>query len=345
MSVNGPKIIRAVVLIAVIGAAGVLALVPETRERALSWITGNGDEAADIVLYGNVDIRELELAFRQAGRIDSMAFDEGDTVSAGTVMAELDGSTYRDALAAAEAAVRQSQAELDKLVAGNRPEEIAQAEALVRQTEATLRNAERDYERKLQLFGSKTVSEGAVDAAQAARDEARALLSARRETLALLNDGARKEDIAAAAAALAAADARLAQAKTALSDTKLSTPSDAVVLSRIREPGSMVAAGSAVYSLSLRDPVYIRAYAGEVELGRLAPGTAVEIRTDSSDRVYEGQIGFVSPRAEFTPKSVETTDLRTDLVYRLRIVVQGDDTGLYQGMPVTIRVPGPVSGN
>ena len=93
-----------------------------------------------------------------------------------------------------------------------------------------------------------------------------------------------------------------------------------------------------VYTLSLGSPVYIRAYASERHLGRVAPGTKVTVRTDSSDKIYEGQIGFVSPRAEFTPKSVETTDLRTDLVYRLRIVVSNPDQALRQGMPVTVLV-------
>jgi HlyD family secretion protein len=110
------------------------------------------------------------------------------------------------------------------------------------------------------------------------------------------------------------------------------------VLTRVREPGSMVSAAAPVYTLSLRDPVYVRAYVGERQLGQVVPGTAVTVRSDSSDKTYQGQVGFVSPRAEFTPKSVETTELRTDLVYRLRIVVADPDDALRQGMPVTIQV-------
>ncbi len=100
----------------------------------------------------------------------------------------------------------------------------------------------------------------------------------------------------------------------------------------------MVASSTPVYTLSLRDPVYVRAYVSEPDLGRIAPGVAVRVHTDSSDKVYRGQIGFISPRAEFTPKTVETTDLRTDLVYRLRVVVADADEGLRQGMPVTVDV-------
>src|SRR3546814_9724709 len=86
----------------------------------------------------------------------------------------------------------------------------------------------------------------------------------------------------------------------------------------------MVASQSAVYSLSLDKPVYVRAYVAEPDLGRVAPGTPVRVRSDSSDKAYQGQVGFVSPRAEFTPKTVETPELRTDLVYRLRVVIDGD---------------------
>jgi HlyD family secretion protein len=89
----------------------------------------------------------------------------------------------------------------------------------------------------------------------------------------------------------------------------------------------------------LRDPIYIRAYVDEPHLGRLAPGAHVTVTTDSSDKVYDGTIGFISPRAEFTPRSVETTELRTDLVYRLRIIIDQADEGLRQGMPVTVHVP------
>ena len=147
------------------------------------------------------------------------------------------------------------------------------------------------------------------------------------------------EDIAAARADLAAATAQRAQAQTQLDDTELYAPSNGTLLARVREPGSMLSQGMPVFTLSLTNPVYVRAYAAEPNLGDVAPGTSVTVATDSSDRIYHGQIGFVSARAEFTPKTVQTTDLRTDLVYRLRIVVDDGDEALRQGMPVTVTVP------
>lgn len=305
---------------------------------ALWWSLHDRGRNDLLRLYGNVDIREVELAFRQPGRVARMAFDEGDTVVAGAVMARLDDTPYEEKVAMAEANLGVAHAELDKLRHGSRPQEIEQAEANVRQAEAAAREAGRNFERQSTLLESGSASQRTVDAARAARDQAAANLGAANAALSLAKAGFRHQDIAAGKARVAAAEAALAQARTALSDTRLVAPANATVLSRVREPGSMVTSSTPVYTLSLRDPVYVRAYVGEPELGRIAPGVRVEIHTDSSDKVYLGQIGFISPRAEFTPKTVETTDLRTDLVYRLRVVVADADQALRQGMPVTVDV-------
>jgi HlyD family secretion protein len=200
-------------------------------------------------------------------------------------------------------------------------------------------NAERELARQNRLLESGASSEKLVDAAQSRRDATAARLASAREALALAEEGFRDEDIAAAQSELAAVIAERGLSATRLADTKLAAPSRGTLIARIREPGSMLSAGMPVYSLSLRDPVYVRAYIDEPHLGRIAPGMHVEIATDSSTGTYDGEIGFISPRAEFTPRSVETTALRTDLVYRLRIVVPESDEGLRQGMPVTVRVP------
>jgi HlyD family secretion protein len=319
-----PRIVLAVLVLAAASAAGYLAL--------------RGRRHHDLVLYGNVDIREVDLAFRQPGRIRRVLVDEGNAVKAGDLVAELDAKPYRDALAAARAEVLQARAEVDKLRRGNRPQEIAQAEDAVAQAEAVFRNADTDCRRQSGLLASGSASQKAVDAARSARDQAAAELASARKNLDLKQEGWRVEDKAEAAARLAAAEAAQAQAETALDDTRLVAPADAVVLARDREPGSMVATRDAVFTLSLRDPAYVRAYVGERDLGRFAQGAPVLVRTDSGRKTYHGTVGFISPRAEFTPKSVETTDLRTDLVYRLRIVVSDGDAFLAQGMPVTVEV-------
>ena len=303
-----------------------------------SWVLHTEQDESLLYLYGNVDIREVQLAFRQPGRVAQMMFDEGDAVVAGTRMATLDAQPYQEAFAAAEASVRVAQAELAKMRRGLRPQEIIQAQEALNQAQAVARRAERDYVRLSRLLPSKASSQQEVDSARAARAQAIAGVKATKAALSQAKEGFRKEDIAAAEAQLAAAMATRDQTATALADTELFAPSDGTVIARIREPGSMVVSQSAVYNLSLDKPVYVRAYIDETDLGRIAPGTPVQVRSDSSKKIYHGQIGFISPRAEFTPKTVETTDLRTDLVYRLRIVVSDADATLRQGMPVTIEV-------
>jgi len=306
----------------------------------LVWMQRTDKNDDLLRLYGNVDIREVQLAFRQPGRVATMLFDEGDVVTPGMSMATLDTQPYRDALASAQATVQVAQAELVKLRSGLRPQEVTQAQEKLKQAQAVAVNAERDYQRQSSLLASGASSRRTVDAALAVRDQATAGVASAKATLSLAMEGYRVEDIAAAAAHLAAAQAARDQAATALADTELLAPSNGTVIARVREPGSMVASQSTVYTLSLDKPVYVRAYVGEPDLGRIAPGTAVRVKSDSSEKIYRGQIGFISPRAEFTPKTVETTDLRTDLVYRLRIVIDeaDSDAALRQGMPVTIEV-------
>lgn len=325
---NAKKTILVIVVI------GVLAAIAYTVWAHLN----EEDSASHLTLYGNVDIREVELAFRVAGRLQSMRFEEGASVEAGEVLAELDSVPFQEALAVSEARVAQAAAQVRKLKAGSRPQEIARARAGVTQAQAAFVNAESEFERVSGLLKTGASSVRDRDEARARRDETAAALDGAREALALAQEGFRAEDIAAAEADLASATAQRSIAETQLDDTKLRAPSDGTLIARLHEPGAMLAAGMPVYSLSLRDPVYVRAYVDEPHLGRVAPGARVTITTDSSEAVYEGRIGFISPRAEFTPRSVETTELRTDLVYRLRIVVDGDE-GLRQGMPVTVRVP------
>ena len=290
-------------------------------------------------LYGNVDIREVKLGFRVAGRLQAMYFEEGDAVAAGDLLAELDAQPLREALAVAEAGVLHAQAQLDRLNSGFRPQEVQQAQARVAEAAAASENARLELARQQQLFDDGLNSRHALDAAITLRDQGAARLRAAQEALALAHEGFRREDIAAAGAALAAARARRDQAKTQVQDAQLLAPNLGVILTRTQEPGAILRVGAPVYTLSLTETLYVRAYVGEANLGWAVPGATVRIRTDSTERAFSGQVGFVSPRAEFTPKTVETPELRTDLVYRLRIVVEDPDDSLRQGMPVTVEVP------
>jgi HlyD family secretion protein len=326
------KIILAVVALVVILAGAVWFDLP-----ARLGLTGH---QSALTLFGNVDIRQVQLAFRVNGKVAEMLVDEGDAVKRGQVIARLDRKPYLDALAAAAAQAAERQAAYDKLVAGPRKGEIEAARANFDKQVASSRGAELDFVRAKALQAQDAISKAAYDKAATARDETMASVQSSRETLRLLEDGNRAEDIAAGKADLEAALASRSAAETALNDTEIRAPADGVILSRVREPGAIVATNDIVFVLSLNKPVWVRAYVPEEDLGRIHPGMAVDVTTDSApNRPYRGIVGYISPVAEFTPKSVETAKLRTDLVYRLRVVVDRPDEGLRQGMPVTIRVP------
>ncbi len=288
-------------------------------------------------LHGNVDIREVNLGFRVPGRIATVLRDEGDAVAEGEILAKLDAVPYERELSQARAQVEALRARVQLLENGPRPQELAQARAVVREREATLTNAERVFKRQDDLLASKAVAVQDRDDAEARFREAEARLNSAREQLGLLEAGYRVEEIAQAKAELARAEAALANAQLRLDDTILKSPSPGVVLTRAEEPGAIVQAGETILTVSLSNPVWVRAYVAEPDLGKVRPGMKAEIRTDSHpDKPYLGQVGYISPRAEFTPKHVETAHLRTSLVYRLRIVVENADAGLRQGMPVAV---------
>jgi len=290
------------------------------------------------IVYGNVDIRDVALSFRVSGRVAGIMVDEGDAVKEGDVLATLDTEPLANALNAAEAALAAISARNALIHKGNRAEDIAQAGAKVEAAKAALLNAQQQYERYSAILPSGVVSQDLLDAATSARDQAAANLKAAQELYAALTLGFREEEKAESDGQLKQAAANLEASRLAMKDATLTAPSDGIILSRTIEKGTMVQAGSPAFSLSLTSPVWVRAYVEESQLGFFNLGTKVKLYTDSRpDRPYSGTVGFVSPTAEFTPKSVETPDLRTALVYRIRIVVNEPDSMLRQGMPVTVK--------
>jgi len=304
------------------------------------WFVGRekAGRAGNLVLHGNVDIREASLGFRVAGKIAEITHEEGDAVKAGEILARLDAEPFQRELAEARAQAESLRARVQLLETGYRPEEIAQALALVREREVTLENAQRIFKRQAELLETRAVSQQDRDDAEARSREAEARLKSAREQLGLLQAGYRKEDVAQAKADLARAEAAMASSDLRLQDATLLAPTNGIVLTRAQEPGAVVQAGATVLTISLSQPVWVRAYVSEPDLGRVHPGMPMEVETDSRpDKPYRGQVGYISPRAEFTPRNVETPELRTSLVYRLRIIVDNPDEGLRQGMPVTVR--------
>lgn len=297
---------------------------------------GNGN--GSLTLYGNVDIRQVDLAFRVPGRIAGIGPQEGEKVSAGQLLAELDKRPLEDVLAAAEAQLGVANAGLAKARAGSRPQEIAQAEARLTEAQAGLARAKEDYDRRSALVKTGAVSQQVYDATFAQYSAAQAQVRTAEEALSLARAGVRSEDREAAAAQAETARAQRDSARTNLADARLVAPNAGTILTRAREPGAIVQPGETVLTLTIDRPVRLRAYVGALNLSRISPGMKVEVRADGNPRTYSGTIAQISPTAEFTPKTVQTEDLRTDLVYRVRVLVHNPDDALRQGQPVTISV-------
>jgi membrane fusion protein YbhG len=293
----------------------------------------------DLTLYGNVDIREVSLGFRVGGRLATLAVDEGDSIRAGQVIGRLDAEPYERELREMRAQAAALKARWALLHSGYRSEDITQARATLADRTAELAGAQKTYVRQEELKGTGATAERAYDDALAARDEAAARVHVAEQSLAEFERGYRKQEVAEAQANHERAEATAAQAELRLEDTMLRAPADGVILTRAAEPGAILAAGTTVFTVSLSHPVWARVFVNEHDLGNVAPGQDALIYTDSRrDRPYHGVVGYVSPTAEFTPKSVETPELRTALVYRARVIVKDADRGLLQGMPVTVKL-------
>lgn len=293
----------------------------------------------EFALYGNVEFKQADLAFNASQRIAEILVSEGDEVASGQVLARLDSATVRPMVAQAQAQVAYNRAVLSELRAGSRMEELAQAEANLRAAQVQAANLKLQLDRRAQLFGTDTVSQQAFDQAKADYDIAAAKVDVSQRSYDLVKAGPRREKIDQAEAQLKASQGQLASLEQQLADTELKAPSAGVVRSRLMEPGEIAVPSRAVLSLALPDPKWIRAYVSEPQLGKLRSGAPVSIHSDSfPDRDFKGRIGFISPVSEFTPKTVETQDLRTSLVYEVRIHVEDPEDLLRLGMPATVRL-------
>lgn len=244
-----------------------------------------------LTLYGNIEIRQVDLGFRVEGKIKKMIVEEGDYVKKNQLLGYLDDTTYR--------------ATYEKSLAD------------IKMYKALNINSEEQYQRNIPLCADGTTSKQDCDK--------------------LLNtkNGSK--------ASLEAAIASSKEAKKNLEDTRVYAPDDGVIMTRIQEPGAVVEPSQPIYTMAKSKPIWVRAYIPEAQLANIKYGMKARVLTDTIDpntgekRAYTGWVGYISPVAEFTPKTVETTDLRTDLVYRIRVYIYEVDEYLRQGMPVTIK--------
>jgi len=296
-------------------------------------------DGSGLVLYGNVDIREVQLAFQDSGRVSRLHVDEGALVNAGAVLAELDPVRFKLEVERLGAEVGAQAEVLARLKNGSRPQEIEKAKAGLDSANASLKEAQLSLDRVQILRVTNRISQQEVDSAKAKVETLVAAVHSAEVELSLVVEGPRQEEIKAAEADLQALAAARDLAIQRLKDCRLLAPADGVIRSRILELGAMASSGAPVFTLALTNPLWVRAYVNEPDLGRVHQGMPVTIHNDSfPDKAYKGWVGFISSTAEFTPKTVETTELRTKLVYRARIFACDTNHELRLGMPVTVTV-------
>lgn len=326
-----PKLLRVLIVLIVIGVGSVGV-----------WFWKNSQPISDenlLIVFGNIDVRQVELAINGSERIAELAVEEGDRVKSGQLLAKLQTERFEYSVERAKAMVDTQRQVLARLDAGSRPEEITKARADVTAAQATVRDAEATFKRNSKLVTDNAVSQQEVDDSKEALRSAQARETALQAILDLAIAGPRKEDIAEAKATLKRYEAELALAEHDLEDASLYSPANAIVQARILEVGDMASPQKPVFTVALTDPVWVRAYVSEPDLGKITEGMKAAIVTDSfPDKEYEGWIGFISPSAEFTPKPVETRELRTKLVYQIRVFAENPRDELRLGMPATVKI-------
>lgn len=311
-----------------------------------------GDAHAAPRASGYVEATDVRVAPEVGGRIVELAVAEGHRVAVGAVIARIDTADTQLAIARAEADRDQAVAQLRLLQAGSRGEDIRQAQAQaessdadVRAADAELVSATTDLRRFEALLEANAGSRKQRDDAATRRDVAAARLQAARErarasgeTLARVRAGARPQEIAAARARVSATDAQLATLKKGLADAVLTAPVAGIVTSKLADAGEMIAPRSPIVVVTDLDHAWANVYVDEPIVPRLTLGQTIALFTDAGQRI-EGAITFISPKAEFTPRNVQTAQERSRLVYRIKVTTDNKAGILKQGMPVEAELP------
>ncbi|MFO1422632.1 MAG: efflux RND transporter periplasmic adaptor subunit [Candidatus Competibacteraceae bacterium] len=304
---------------------------------AFRWPWQSAGDPERIELSGTVEAREVDLAFQVGGRIARLLVDEGDAVQAGQPIATLDAADYELALRAAIAQMEVARAALAALQAGTRAQELRVAEAKLTQTQADLEYARAEFQRVAELVPKKLATQSQLDQARQRQNVALAGVEQARQSLALLREGPRQEDIDQAAATLRARQAAVETARRQLEYVQLHSPVAGLVSVRLAEVGEVVSSGKPVLRIAELGRPWVRAYLNEADLPRVRLGQVAEVRVDGlPGKVLDGRLAFISPNAEFTPKTVETRALRVDLVYRVKVEVDNPDGALKRGQPADV---------
>lgn len=297
------------------------------------------EAAKTLTLSGNVDVREVDLAFRESDRIAKVLVEEGDTVKAGQVLATLDDNELKLSIQKTQSQIAAQQSNVDKLHNGTRSEEIQQAQSDYDAAKAAADNATATYQRYQKIYNDvQGISAQELDNAQKDAEAKTASAQAAQHKLEEAQNGSRAEDISAGEANLKALQDELAREQYVLSQYVLKAPADGVIRSRLLEAGDMASPSSPVFKLSMTSKKWVRVYVKETDLGKIHEGQKASVYIDSQKEPITGQVGYIADTAEFTPKTVQTDELRTALVYEVRVYVDDPENVLRLGMPATVKI-------
>lgn len=300
----------------------------------------NSSSNGTLVLSGNIEVVDAQLGFKIPGRVLERTVSEGQRITVGQPIAQLEDIEQRQQLDLRRAELAAAAAALADLEAGSRPQEIITAEAALLSAEAERDRAKIDFARVEDLRNKDVATARDFDTAQAQIRVAEARVVQAAEQLKLVKEGARAEQIAQAKARVQSAAATVNMAETQIENARLASPLNGVVLSHNIEPGEFVAAGTPIVTVADTLHTWVRAYVNQTDLGRVRLGQKLVVHTDTTPgKDFEGTVSFISAEAEFTPKTVQTTKERVKLVFRIKVDVLNPQDELKPGMPADIILP------
>jgi HlyD family secretion protein len=293
----------------------------------------------ELTLSGNIEAHESLISFKVEGRIVVLPVEEGQQVEQGALLARLEDADFRQRVRIDQASVAVRQDDLALTLAGTREQEIKASQQAVIDAQAALEQTKLDSSRAQMLYAKDEIAAQDRDQAATALKRAEATFKAAQQRYNEAVEGARKEDVAIARANLTEADANLGLSRIDESYTTLRAPVSGVITVREAELGEVVQPGSPVVTLADLDHIWLRAYIAETDMGRIHWGQDATITTDTyPGKQSHGRISFISPDAEFTPKSVQTTEERVTLVYRIKIDIDNPKHELKPGMPADAHI-------
>jgi len=286
---------------------------------------------------GTVEAREIILSSEVNGKVISVNFDEGSRVDSGFVLCQIDTELiyqrYLEAKSQAEAFFSQYQL----LLRGARTEEIEAMEEVVNRAKVNFENAQKQFERVKNLYDEGVATQEQFDNAKTLFETSKTQYEEAKKKLELLKKGARDEEIKIALLNYNRAIAQLKSIEIQLKKSKIISPISGFVLEKYVDVGEFVAPGTPITKIANLNEVYVRIYVPEKELGLIKLNDTVDVKIDSyPNKIFKGEIIFISQKSEFTPKNVQTKDERVKLVYAVKVKIDNSDGIFKPGMPADV---------